>query len=217
LLAHNQQLIGRQVSYGWTGYTTRLDAGSENAINNSGNSEDLAFSTSSNPFAGGGAFDGSNNENFASFRDNEVFDTWDAQGGGGANNTSQESSQTSGRGRSAGKQDAPKKVRSRSQDHRRKSRKDNNKPKDETPEEAIERLAAEDEEADALAQAIKDGDKQKRLRRQVKRNASAPSGETPSSTASKERSRLHSRGGGSRRQNSGPGKRADDSDSSGAE
>ena len=126
--------------------------------------DDLAFSTTQNPFAD---FDGSqvlssginnNNNNakkdsdgtniFGSFTDmddgavspnDEILQAFSASSADWDSkpNTPQERGRsTVGKRRSTNRQEPPK-VRSRSQDHRRKSNK-----KDETPEEAIERLSA---------------------------------------------------------------------------
>lgn len=153
-----------------------------------GFNEDLAFSTSANPFAG--VDTSGHNENFASFNDSETFDAWD---------TGDDDNGGRGRRGRSDKQEQPKKTRSRSQDHRRRNRK---APKDETPEEAIDRLAAEDEEADALAQAVNNNNSadntKKRViaRRQVRRSPSTKGGGS-------DRVRSHSRGTGLRRSKSG--------------
>jgi len=122
--------------------------------------QDMAFSTSDNPFA---SFDGTASKDdgskngsgiFGSFDDADAA-SWDgedfAKTGGG--------SPVRGRGRETRPQQAEeqqKKARSRSQDHRR-SRKKDNVSANETPEEAIERLAAEDDngEEDELAAMAK--------------------------------------------------------------
>jgi serine/threonine protein kinase len=173
-------------------------------VNNNNNNEDMAFSTADNPFAT--TEDGSA-PNFATFDDsdsNGVFGQWEqeiAQSNGGGD----------GRGRQSGKagQEAPRKVRSRSQDHRRRLRKD--KPgggaANETPEEAIDRLAAEDnEEVDALTDELKN-EKKPAVRRQVRRVVSGAGSQR----------RSHSRGAGLRRNKSVRSKSDDDDNDDGSD
>lgn len=127
----------------------------KNSNDGSNVNEDMAFSTADNPFANDGS------ANFASFGDsdsNGVFGEWE-----------QEIAESGGRGRQSDKE-APKKVRSRSQDHRRRRKDKGAGNPNETPEEAIDRLA-EDEEAEALAESLKK--EKKTARRQVRR---VPSG-----------------------------------------
>jgi serine/threonine protein kinase len=121
--------------------------------------QDLAFSTTQNPFAsfdgkdGGGSgggdglfgsFEDKNNHNAAEIAN--VFNTsgdWEAAGDFSA--LSLEKGR-GGRGRTTTDDTREHKTRSRSQDHRRARRKDRDIRKDETPEEAIDRLAAEDDD-----------------------------------------------------------------------
>jgi serine/threonine protein kinase len=156
------------------------------------NNNDAAFSTADNPFA---ATDSTTN--FAAFDDsdsNGVFGQWE-----------QEIAQSSGEGRgrqTSTSKEAPKKVRSRSQDHRRRLRKDKSaSDANETPEEAIDRLAAEDDEADALAEALNKKKQPTVVRRQVRRVTSG---------AGSTQRRSHSRGGGLRRNKSLRSKSDDD-------
>ena len=133
-----------------------FDCKFEAGENNGDVNEDLAFSTSDNPFA---SFDGSVSRDdgskngsgiFGSFDDADAA-SWDGQDFAAAGKAPD-------RGRDRGvvvertssNQSHQKKERSRSQDHRR-SRKKDHIPANETPEEAIERLAVEDDEDDELA------------------------------------------------------------------
>lgn len=122
--------------------------------------QDLAFSTTQNPFASfdgkdGGAAAASGDGLFGSFDDNNnnadeianVFNSsadWDAAGDFNALTLDK-----GGRGRNTDV-GPPRKARSRSHDHRRARKKDKDIKKDETPEEAIDRLAAEDDDDDDM-------------------------------------------------------------------
>lgn len=121
--------------------------------------QDLAFSTTQNPFA---SFEGKDGDGaaagdglFGSFDDNrssaddEISSAFNASAdwdGAGSSNDFNALKVSDRRGRSAESSDT--KTRTRSQDHRRARRKDKEIKKDETPEEAIDRLAAEDDDDD---------------------------------------------------------------------
>lgn len=167
--------------------------------------QDMAFSTSDNPFASfegtASKDDGSKNGSgiFGSFDDADAA-SWDGEDFAKKTN----GSPVRGRDRESRSQQSeeqPKKTRSRSQDHRRSRKKDVHA--NETPEEAIERLAAEDDdEEDELAAMAK---------------AAAMRGKAPSSpskkavarrgvrrvVSSQPSGRARSRGAGLRRSRSG--------------
>jgi serine/threonine protein kinase len=113
--------------------------------------QELAFSTTQNPFAsfdgkdggssGPGLFDSFNDDNCEMSNAFNSSADWDAAGG--FNSLSLER----GRAERSGDEGKDKKMRSRSQDHRRR-RKDKDIKRDETPEETIDRLAAEDDDDD---------------------------------------------------------------------
>lgn len=121
--------------------------GTSGAVN-----QDLAFSTTDNPFASfeGKDGDGGGDAVFGSFEDNHnsdeianVFDSsadWDTTA-----DFNSLSIQSNGRGR-AGGGTIERKPRARSVDNRRARKKDREVRKDETPEEAIDRLADEDDD-----------------------------------------------------------------------
>ena len=134
----------------FTTFTTKF----ENSSDATGFNQDLAFSTTQNPFAdfdGSQAHNNNNNNNRKDSDGTNIFGSFtDMEDGKAAPNdellqafSASSADWDSGaaapeRGRSTVKnRQQPPKVRSRSQDHRRKSHK-----KDETPEEAIERLSA---------------------------------------------------------------------------
>jgi serine/threonine protein kinase len=188
--------------------------------------QDLAFSTTNNPFAsfetGAGP---SNNENddslFGSFNDLadgiaptddivQAFSSsadWDSQQKPASENSPKSRGrETSSRRRAPGAEEQPMKTRSRSQDHRR-SRRSHVAKKDETPEEAIERLAMEEPDYDDASVADTVKSSKKVVRRGVRRMVS--------SQAHSRSARSLSRGAGLRRtkSSSDPGNEEDDDDS----
>ena len=142
----------------FSGFGGTFEAGESNGEVN----QDLAFSTSDNPFA---SFEGSKDEGsktgsgggdgiFGSF-DNGDAASWD---GNEFEDLKVTDDRGRGRGRGRGREqvqgDDIKKKRSRSQDKRR-SQKNRDVPKDETPEQAIDRLAEADDDEDELAAMAK--------------------------------------------------------------
>ena len=186
--------------------------------------QDMAFSTTQNPFASFETGGGSTNENddglFGSFHDlggditatDEIVQAFSSS----ADWDSQQKSPTAKSPRSRGRETVSRrrtsdeeqstKVRSRSHDHRRSRRGNAAKP-DETPEEAIERLAMEEPDVDDT-KSVADPSKSKKVvaRRGVRRMIS--------SQAHNRSSRSLSRGAGLRRtKSSAEQPLPDDSDS----
>ena len=138
-------------------FDTKFDSKDNNGVVD----DDLAFSTSDNPFA---SFEGTVSRDDASKNGSAIFGSFDdadaASWDGEDFAKSCASPDSRGRGREAApertssNQSQQRKERSRSQDHRR-SRKKDNVPANETPEEAIERLSAEDDDDDELAAMAK--------------------------------------------------------------
>jgi serine/threonine protein kinase len=174
--------------------------------------QDLAFSTTNNPFASFEKAGGpSNHENddglFGSFNDltdgmaatDDIIQAftssadWDSQQVPTTGNSPRlRGRERPSRHRQPGDDEQPMKTRSRSQDHRR-SRRSHVAKKDETPEEAIERLAMEEPDFDdaSVADTVKSS-KKVVARRGVRRSMT-------SSQAHNQSARSLSRGAGLRR------------------
>lgn len=142
--------------------------------------QDLAFSTTNNPFASFETSGGpSNNENddglFGSFNDladniaptDDIVQAFSSSADWDSQQKKSPESPTKSRGRDgvsrprrSADEEQPMKTRSRSQDHRR-SRRSHVAKKDETPEEAIERLAMEEPDFDdaSVADTVKSSKK----------------------------------------------------------